>query len=170
MGREIRRVPVNWQHPTQTCPHAYKPCEGYRCYKPLFDRLYQNEAKEWLEEFDKWQKGYRPDYFEIGDAEFFWDWYGMPPDKEYYRTYKDEDAIWYQVYETVSEGTPVTPPFETQAELVNYLVENGDFWAQRRNQGGFTRKAAENFVYGSGYAPSMVVCNGEVTVGIETCK
>jgi hypothetical protein len=51
--------------------------------------------------------------------------------------------------------------------LVTYLVECGDFWQQKRwaegntfmqpEKPGYSRKAAENFVMGDGYAPSMVV-------------
>lgn len=58
----------------------------------------------------------------------------MPPEREYYRSWKDEDATWFQVWETVSEGTPVTPPFATKEELIDYLVANGDFWDQKRRQ------------------------------------
>jgi hypothetical protein len=75
-----------------------------------------------------------------------------------------QEMTWYQVYETVSEGTPVTPPFETQSELVEYLVANGDFWDQRcRKEGSsimecapWSRKQAEAFVYGPGWAPSLI--------------
>ena len=82
---------------------------------------------------------------------------------------------WWQVYETVSEGTPVTPPFETREELVEYLVANGDFWDQKRRTEGrssmpcepWPRKQAESFVFGSGWSPSLVVANGRVMSGVE---
>lgn len=167
MGREIRRVPPNWEHPAFAyCKH--KPT-CHTCYQPLHDQLYEEAANVWLENFAEWQRGERPDYFTEGDAEYFWDWDGMPPDKHYFRTYKDEEATWYQVYETVSEGTPVTPPFETEKELIEYLVEHGDFWAQKRNEGAVSREAAKRFVYGLKFAPSIVVKDGKITVGIESC-
>ena len=50
------------------------------------------------------------------------------------------------MYETVSEGTPVSPVFETKAELVEYLVRHGDYWDQSRGDGGWDRKSAEGFV------------------------
>jgi hypothetical protein len=104
--------------------------------------------------------------------------HGGGPRRRDYMDFKGVEPTWYQVYETVSEGTPVTPPFETREELVEYLVENGDFWDQKRRaegpRGGFqmpcapwSRKSAESFVMGSGGAPSMVVTNGVVQSGVE---
>jgi hypothetical protein len=78
-----------------------------------------------------------------------------PPNPDSYRPKFQTEPTWYQVYETVSEGTPVTPPFATKEELVNYLVEHGDFWDQRRGHGGWSRENAERFV-GAGWAPSLV--------------
>lgn len=70
------------------------------------------------------------------------------------------EGEWWQVWETVSEGSPVTPAFETPEELIDYLVENGD--------GGYgpapSREAASRFVLGSGWVPSgMVGPNGMIT-------
>jgi hypothetical protein len=70
---------------------------------------------------------------------------------------------WFQVYETVSEGTPVTPPFATKEELVDYLVANGDFWDQHRGDGGWSRENAEAFV-GAGFAMSLVVNTATGTI------
>lgn len=67
---------------------------------------------------------------------------------------------WWQVWETVSEGSPVTPAFAADVELVDYLVEKGDAWDQRRGSGGWGRAAAEKFV-SSGFAMSMMVVVGE---------
>ena len=79
---------------------------------------------------------------------------------------------WYQMYETVSEGTPETPAFETKEELVDYLVEHGDFSYQRSPEifGKPSREAAKAFV-DQGYAPSMVMSRGpeglEIRSGVE---
>jgi len=75
MGRKIRSVPPDWEHP--------KDWKGH--YKPLFDRPYEPSAQDWA---------------------------GGPPDKEYYRpAWTEEEATAFQMYETVSEGTPVSPFF-----------------------------------------------------------
>jgi hypothetical protein len=61
---------------------------------------------------------------------------------------------WYQVWETVSEGSPVSPAFATAQELVFFLVTYGDpVW------GRWELRNAEKFV-SAGYVPSfrLAVC------------
>ena len=148
-------------------------------YQPMYDNPFAETMREWIARWDKWEAGERPDYCdEEGKKLPFWEWDGAPPRPEYYRPdWPEGTATWYQVYETVSEGTPVTPPFETQQELVDYLVANGDFWDQKRREDPrsvfsmpcdpWPRKAAERFVFGTGWAPSLVVDNGKVMSGVE---
>jgi hypothetical protein len=71
----------------------------------------------------------------------------------------------WQVWETVSEGSPVTPVLPTRDALIDYLVEHGDSWDQKRGDGGWKRQNAEAFV-SSGFAMSLVVnvTAGEVMV------
>lgn len=68
---------------------------------------------------------------------------------------------WWQVWETVSEGSPVTPAFATREELIDYLVANGDAWDQKRGDGGWSRENAESFV-GDGWAPSLIGAAGSL--------
>lgn len=68
---------------------------------------------------------------------------------------------WWQVWETVSEGSPVTPSFATAEELIDYLVQYGDAWDQQRGDGGWKRENAEAFVK-RGNAVSLVVAGGKV--------
>lgn len=150
MGREIRRVPPNWEHP--------KNEKGE--YIPIFDRLFKDAANEWVEEFLLWQKGEHPDQKDNETKEkypYYWQWNGLPPNEKYYlsETLTVHDKTWFQVYETVSEGTPVTPPFPTKEDLVDYLVKHGDFWDQHLCDGGWDRKIAQDFVEKE-WAPSMV--------------
>lgn len=148
MGREIRKVPKNWDHPkSERYPERYQP---------LLDIYYPDASKKWMDNAVLWSKGIHPN--QVDYCDYYWE-YESVPDHEYCRNYKDEDAVWFQVYETVSEGTPVTPPFETEAELVDYLVENGDFWDQRRGDGPWSMENAESFI-GVGFALSAVISNG----------
>lgn len=176
MGREIRRVPPNWEHPRKKCEHSpwkggcdeAKEHDGM-CYQPMYDRTYDEAAKDWKDAFAAWERGERPDYCDQASKNLeFWEWDGGPPDRAYYRpAWKEGEATWFQVYQTVSEGSPVSPPFATREELVEYLVKHGDFWAQHRGERGVSRKAAEAFVMGDGWVPSMVVDHGKITEGIE---
>lgn len=169
MGREIRKVIPNWKHP---CTPDGKN------YQPMFDRSYIEAITDWIESHNLWIKGEHPDQLEgYGkDCAFYTEYGGTPPDFEYHRPdWKDSEMTWFQVYETVSEGTPVSPPFSTQKELVDYLIINGDFWDQnRRKQGNnfmpcqpWTKRQAERFVYGVGLVPSGISVNGSFKTGIQ---
>jgi hypothetical protein len=145
MGREIRRVPADWDHPRQQCPHSpwaggcSEAKQSGQCFRPLYDESFESAAAEWKEGYAKWESGDDPDRAENPDDEF-WEWHGAPPNREYYRPdWPEESAIHYQVYETVSEGTPVTPHFATRVELIDYLVSHGDYWDQSRTREGRAR-------------------------------
>lgn len=84
--------------------------------------------------------------------------------EEAYDSWKETDiptGSWWQVWENVSEGSPVTPAFATQEELIEYLVKYGDKWDQGRGDGGWNREAAVKFV-GLEYMPSMILSNGQI--------
>lgn len=149
MGREIRKVPSDWEHPKwEGDDIQYEYQRG--AYHPLFNQDYESACLEWYASAAafKPEKNYR----------FFHEYAGDPPDGEYYRSRKwsPEEATHFQVYETVSEGTPVTPHFETKEELVRYLVEHGDFGDQKRGVGGWKEENARGFVERE-FACSMIL-------------
>lgn len=181
MGREIRMVPPDWDHP-KVMRHY-----GREGYQPMRDQTVQEAFEEWQTKYLNWLGGEHDRIIEkCGAADYpknetyraFCKWTGQPPDPEYYRPdWPEESMTWFQVYETVSEGTPVTPPFATKEELIEYLVAHGDFWDQKRRAGGqssmkcdpWERESAERFVNGTGWAPSMIVQhNGDGTAEIKT--
>ena len=132
MGREIRRVPPHWEHPRYTTDDALSPSMVGE-YRPCHDRDFKTAALEWKEEFRQWERGAHEDARKYGCDEF-WE-YCPPPDKNTCRPAFVENPSWYQVYETVSEGTPVTPPFKTKDELYRHLITVGDDWAVGRGNG-----------------------------------
>jgi len=69
------------------------------------------------------------------------------------------DGGW-QVWETVSEGSPITPAFVTKEKLVEHLVTVGDDWGGRDGR-TYTRAAAERLVK-DGWAPSMIMRHGQI--------
>jgi hypothetical protein len=158
-------VPPNWEHP--------KKDDGR--YQPLFNRNFKEAAAEWIKGLKEWDEGERQRVLKEYNEDYeYWEWAGDPPDRDYYMPEWDEEPTWFQVYETVSEGTPVTPPFATKEELIDYLVEHGDFWYQGDiAKGRFdtfrsksTREDATAFVHG-GYAPSFVVISDASGVTIK---
>lgn len=165
MGREIRRVPPNWQHPTK----MYSSGPGYA---PMLDETFEQACADWDEGARKWDAGEdsgRAQYGKLDGDKFmpYSEWHGeRPDDPSYYRTYKKEDATWYQLWETVSEGTPVSPPFATLEDLAQYLATNGDDWDQRRGHSGWGIHRARAFC-ADGWAPSFAVINGKMYDGTQ---
>lgn len=115
MGREVRRVPANWQHP--------KDENG--SFIPLYGRAYEIDAKSWDEECEKWEAGEFPDYASEESKKLtFEEWSGSRPVREHYMpSWKKEDCTHYMMYEDTSEGTPISPAFETPEELAEWLAD-----------------------------------------------
>lgn len=168
MGREIRKVPPNYVHPVYTDKDAPNP-RAVGQDRPLFDQHYDDARREWIDGLAAWEAGTHPDRAIPSEPCEYWEWCGNPPDRAYYRPWKDEEATWFQVWQTVSEGSPVSPPFATEEELIQYLAANGDFWDQNRlkeqafgfrarTSSGWGEAAARAFVK-AGSAPSMMVIN-----------
>lgn len=167
MGREIRKVPPNWEHPKETTYNALRRCSETD-YKPLYDASYRERAERWMTNAIAWHNGTHEDAAEYKvNHPYFWEWDGNPPDPESYRPeWPEGTATWFQMYETVSEGTPVTPPFSTLQELEDYLVEFGDEWDQKFGNGGWNRDNAKRFC-SCGSAPSFVVEHSANGVAIK---
>ena len=138
MGREIRQVPANWNHPKNDQGH----------YIALHDQTYEQALGDW--------KQYKPDE---GDSYEKWaEWAEDVPSAEWCRPAYDAPADHFQIYETVSEGTPVSPVFATRDELAQWLIEQGH-----------SEKAARQFAI-DGWAISMVFDPPHgVVMDIETC-
>ena len=167
MGREIRRVPADWEHPKISKPD-WRSSRMVESLQPLFDRDYWTEAREWLDKAIAWDNGTDPDCAKHKAAHpFYWQWSGNPPDPAYYRPKWTSEPTHYQVYETVSGVTPVTPHFATKAELIDWLVEHGDAWDEKRTaegkqeSAGWDRENATAFVERE-WAPSMVIADGVI--------
>ena len=138
MGREIRRVPPNWEHPRK---------EDGR-FKSLLNQDYESASEQWIRGFMAWEKG---DDANRGKAScsYYWEWNGGPPDKDDHRPKWEQEPTHYQIYETVSEGTPVSPVFETLGDLVAWLKGQG-----------YSDKAAMEFTK-LGHACTMVLIPGK---------
>lgn len=153
MGREIRRVPKNWNHPR----------EGNH-FQPLNDD-YVGVLKYYKESVDRFIEK-MTEVIKKGNTEIYDDIFSSP--KSVYE-YLNEDSqmnppdindympegSWYQLYETVSEGTPLSPPFEKKEDLVEWLTNNKDYWDNT-----WTKKQAEAMVKAE-WAPSGLLVNGK---------
>jgi len=70
------------------------------------------------------------------------------PEPEWYRPAFDQEPTHYQVYEDVSEGTPVSPVFATEDELLAWLIGEGH-----------SEHAAREFIKDK-WVPSMLFTGG----------
>jgi len=121
----------------------------------MHEMTFGEKMADYLKDEKKWN----PAEHEGQTYRQFW---GPPPDDpEYYSPFTAEEATWFQLFETVSEGTPVSPPFATEEELAEYLAKNGDFWDQHRGECGWGIERATAFVK-TGWAPSMAFIGGKV--------
>ncbi len=121
MGREIRRVPADWQHPRNEKGH----------HIPLFDG-FNERLMRWEEEAAKWSVGLVRDFADRGwkprpkDIVSFEEWSGLRPDPTHYiPDFAPEERTHWQMYETCTEGTPISPAMETPEALARWLTDTG---------------------------------------------
>jgi len=100
MGREVRMVPVNWAHPVNDMGD----------YEPLLDGY-----EDALTAFEN-------DIEEMGLRDAL-DAHGGGPCSDDYMHPKG-DRTHYMMYETTSDGTPLSPAFATPEELAQWLADN----------------------------------------------
>jgi hypothetical protein len=93
------------------------------------------------------------------DEKDFIEWHGDKPNPDWYRPKFDSEATHYQIYENVTEGTPVSPVFENKEDMRNWLIEKG-----------YDEKAATKFVEME-WAPSFVLTEKGVSgLGIDALE
>jgi hypothetical protein len=135
MGREVRMVPADWVHP--------KNGQGYLI--PLLDRFSYNEEEVAEGLKDGWLNKYMPNYG--CDV--------MP-------TFPPGSCTHFQMYETTTEGTPISPVMETPEALAHWLADNN------ASAFGSMRATYEQWLatVKSGSAVSMVMENGNIKSGV----
>jgi hypothetical protein len=69
----------------------------------------------------------------------------------------------WQLWETVSEGSPISPVFATAEELARWLTAQDD----NGLDGSTTYDQWMAFLQGPGWAPSMVISGGRVMSGVQ---
>ncbi len=159
MGREVRKVHRDWQHPQ----------DGLGTYKPLYELSEPIEEKQrrWDEESALWQAGKHR--VQIEDHEFigapFSDWDGNRPEADDHMPYWPEgEADHYQMYETVTEGTPISPVMDSPEALARWLTDSG------ANAMAFRTAAYDQWlrVCNGGFAPTAVsIGGGPIVSGVE---
>ena len=162
MGREVRMVPPDWEHPKKD---NVRDRRGGN-YKPLFGRSYAKEAREWLDNVIAWENGTDPDAAEHKAAHpYWWEWDGGSPDPEdYMPDWPAEQRTHLQMYEDTTEGTPISPVFATPEELAHWLADNG------ASSFGDMTATYEQWLSTCkrGYAPCAIIQGGVITSGVAS--
>lgn len=172
MGREIRRVPTTWEHP------RYEPGERHGWdgeYKPLYDEAFDDAIATWMKEATDWVARVRAGetvehWYADDETEAMWAranpfrayalWWDAPPDPNTYRDRFAGEPTAYQVYETVTEGTPISPVFTAEDDLIAWMMQDHQYgpdtphpeWLKWE---ALSERAAREFLK-AGSAPSLV--------------
>jgi len=134
MGREVRMVKPDWEHPKDENTGRYKPLHCGNFYQSCHDDWLATLKEKGLQETIEWN--------------------GNPPDiNDYMPNWTKEEATYYMMYEDTSEGTPISPAFATPQELAQWLVDNkaSSFADMTATYEQWLRVCC------GGYAPSMVL-------------
>lgn len=165
MGREVRRVPKDWSHPK----------DNNNRYIPLYEGIKNLDLKieQWHAKNDLWNDGKHPDQKEFPEYKpyghrfcSYTEWFGGPPNPENYMPYwSEEERTHYQMYEVVTEGTPMSPICETPEELAQWLADN--------KASAFGRQTATYAEWlkmiNKGFAISAVLSEGSLIPGVRDC-
>lgn len=164
MSREVRRVSADWQHP--------KNEDGN--YIPLYDGGGFAEADaDWNTGFEKWRQGLCRSY---GSGETwepipekyrymrFTEYHGgRPSPDDYMPDWPAEQRTHLMMYESTSEGTPISPAFETPEELARWLADT-----DASSFAGMTATYEQWLgMARGGWAPSAVMTGGRMVSGVE---
>ena len=161
MGREVRKVPADWQHP--------KDDRGRLI--PLFDG-YQAAVADWDEQAAQWEQGFAKDWSGGGwrpkDARYadmpFSEWAGdRPREADYMPDWPALERTHLQMYETCSEGTPLSPPMPDPVLLARWLADN------EASAFGYQTASFEEWLamIGEGWAVSAVVSEAGLLSGVS---
>ena len=151
MSREVRRVPADWQHPKYDAEEIRdRPYLNGR-FKPLL-KNYARDAEDFLGRA-----------VEEG-LQAALEYYGRAPDRDdYMPEWPEAERTHLMMYETTSEGTPISPAFETPEELARWLTDN--------NASAFGASGAtyEQWLATAkrGWAPSAIVDDHGFRSGVE---
>lgn len=141
MSREIRMVPSDWAHPDNEDTGESKPLyEGYKESSNEFMTMANNEGLQAAV-----------------------DYMGCPDKEDYMPDWPKEECTHMMMYETCSEGTPISPAFEKPEELAHWLADNG---ASSFGRSTATYDQWLNMI-NAGWAPSAVMDGKGFRSGVE---
>ena len=103
-------------------------------YRPMHEGPWSKEAAAWDEEQRQWDEGLCKDYSGKRDwcpktedmTGSYEEWSGKRPvHADYMPEWPENEATHLMMYESTSEGTPISPAFATPEELARWLADSG---------------------------------------------
>ncbi len=173
MSREVRMVPKDWKHPKHSYQEVLAAPYLMGRYKSLHGGSYAKACADWDEENAKWSEGLRKSWTRDGDkwephnytdGMTYPDYAGeRPVAEDYMPDWPDSERTHLMMYETTSEGTPLSPAFETPEELARWLADN--------NASAFGSDGApyEHWlpICKGGWAPSGMIVGNTIMSGVS---
>jgi len=108
LSREVRCVPMDYNPPQDE--------RGHWC--PVLDKHYEPALRKWQEGKRRWESGEDPKAVEY--PQYSWEeWSGEAPDPDYYypgEAWPADAVMGIRMYESVSEGTPISATYPDTAE------------------------------------------------------
>jgi hypothetical protein len=192
MGLEIRKVPEGWEHPEEDNYErnhtvlAYRPDKEHRVFRPILDQSWRSAYLEW------WQARIvhlllkplgtalallglvDPTQYRFSGIQQlgkyvrrdFDEWWGKKPEPYNYRpNWPKRKRTHLQLYQTVSEGTPLSPPMPDAEALAHWLTEHtANVWVGTEEM---TYEDWMRFMENGGYAMSAVISDGKFYSGVK---
>lgn len=120
MSREVRRVPADWKHPRES--------GRSNMHRPLFEGPWEARAEQWDKDAALFARGLdsQGDPLPVDmKATTFAEWDGdRPEQRDYMPTWTDAEKTHWQMYETTTEGTPISPVCDSPENLARWLADN----------------------------------------------
>ncbi len=126
MGLEIRKAKEGWEHPK----------DGRGHFIPMHETFPYNQ--------DEIEEGLRDGWLDNSPP-----YYGVSVVPQW----DENEKTHFQLYETVSEGTPLSPPMPDAESLAKWLTSQKGIW---HGTDDLTYDDWMKFILGDGWAPSMV--------------
>lgn len=163
MGREVRMVPANWNHP------AARTDRGEIQFVPLLDGPFSERAAQYAADKEKWDRGERPSWAGEDSKELsFEEWEGQAPSADdYMPEWTPEEKTHLMMYEDTSEGTPISPAFSTPEELARWLADTGasSFGSSTATYEQWLSTCKRGFAMSAVYTPSTGLISGVEAMG-----
>lgn len=126
LSRGIRRVPLDYEHPKKQ-RYDFKSMTYVEDFQPVFDGFYVPTVREWLTNWELWQRGEHPDQADPDHAKYtFEEWDGNGPDPDFYypgEAWPEDAEMGICMYESVTEGTPISRVYPDTPEGRRAMAE-----------------------------------------------